>query len=213
MPQLDAHFIVIEEHNCPLYHVEDKIFLTERVVKFAPPRPGCLILFRELTKVLVELIPSASTNFSEYRDTVFTCRGCTGLLKFQLINDSELNCSRKKISDGAKKQGKAEAIIKGTIDYVLPAELLQFFHMHQKTGRLLLEFEGRSARVAFREGSLLAARYGDLELHEAVYAILAEKKGTFQFFPGLHESLRGAGEMGDFMMILMEGLKRIDEEE
>ena len=40
-----------------------------------------------------------------------------------------------------------------------------------------------------------------------------KKKGDFHFIPGLPEALMKAREIGDFMMILMEGLRRMDEGE
>ena len=42
---------------------------------------------------------------------------------------------------------------------------------------------------------------------------MAEKRGHFRFLPGLPSPLKNAREIGDFMMILMEGLKRLDEED
>jgi hypothetical protein len=124
----------------------------------------------------------------------------------------------KPVANVAKKalatiQENSASVISGKIEAIVPAELLQVFHMHQKTGRLILEFGNGSARVTFREGGLLAARFEDLDNQEAVYAILAEKEGTFHFIPGLPDALMKTREIGDFMMILMEGLRRLDENE
>ncbi|PIE60193.1 MAG: hypothetical protein CSA32_00185 [Desulfobulbus propionicus] len=213
MSNFSAHFIIIEERNCPLYSVGEGFSLTDKTVELAPGRSSCLILLRELTGVLVKLIPSAATGFSAYRDTVFTCGGCTGLVKFKLTSSAKQITSDTSKQSQAIEVDNADAIMSGIIEHIMPAELLQFFHMHQKTGRLIFEFSEEKARVAFCDGSLLAARYGELDLHDAVYAILAEKRGRFCFVPGLPESVKGAKEMGDFMMILMEGLRRIDEEE
>lgn len=104
-------------------------------------------------------------------------------------------------------------MVSGRLDVIATAELLQVFHMHQKTGRLILEFENGPARVTFREGGLLAARYGDFDNQEAIYAILAQKEGSFRFIPGLQDALMNTRELGDFMMIIMEGLRRLDEGE
>jgi hypothetical protein len=210
MNTFKAAFEIIHVRSCPLYTQDECFLLTDKAVDLPLGRSSCLILIRELTGLLFTLLPHAATNFSAQRNTVFTCGGCTGLIKFRLTD--------RPVSGHGGKQAAALAensasVISGRIEAILPAELLQVFHMHQKTGRLILEFEHGSARVTFREGGLLAARFEDLDNQEAIYAMLAEKKGTFHFIPGLPEALMKTREIGDFMMILMEGLRRLDEGE
>jgi len=209
MKSFKAVFEIINARNCPLYNQDECFALTERAVELPLARPSCLILVRELTSLLFSLMPHAESDFAEQRETVFTCGGCTGLIKFKLT--SKPLPENKEILSSAKEN--KDAVVSGRIEAIVPAELLQVFHMHQKTGRLIMEFEeGRSARVTFREGGLLAARYDDLDNQEAIYAMLPEKSGSFYFLPGLPEALMQAREIGDFMMILMEGLRRFDEE-
>lgn len=210
MSTFKAVFEIIGERNCPLYVQEELFVLTDKAVELPLGRASCLILVRELTGLLFALIPHLADNFAGQRQTIYTCGGCTGLIKFRLTDkplpqNADPEPGVIKVSDGA--------VISGRIEAIAPAELLQVFHMHQKTGRLILEFAQGSARVTFREGGLLAARYEDLDNQEAIYAMLSEKSGTFSFIPGLPDALMKAREIGDFMMILMEGLRRIDENE
>lgn len=207
MIEFRAQFVIINQRNCPLYNVNDGFILTGQAVEFSLGCPSCLILMRELTGLLVTLIPHIQTDFAEFKETEFTCGGCTGLMKFQLTDKLTLEPVKPKEVDSGG------AVMKGKIDAILPAELLQVFHMHQKTGRLEMNLAGGRARVTFREGGLLAARFEELDNQEAIYAILAEREGNFRFIPGLPESLMQVREIGDFMMILMEGLKRMDEDE
>ncbi|MGD9948794.1 MAG: DUF4388 domain-containing protein [Desulfobulbus sp.] len=210
MNTFKAVFEIIHVRNCPLLYSQEECFaLTDKAVELPLGRSSCLILVRELTGLLFALMPHAASQFTEQRNTVFTCGGCTGLIKFKL-SDKPLP------SNTALLVGRTEnkdAVMSGRIEAIVPAELFQVFHMHQKTGRLILEFEQGSARVTFREGGLLAARFDDLDNQEAIYAMLSEKKGTFYFIPGLPDALMKTREIGDFMMILMEGLRRLDEEE
>lgn len=208
MDAFQAVFAIVDARNCPLYNQGDCFQLTDKALELPPGRLSCLLLVRELTGLLFALMPHMATDFVGQRDAVFTCGGCTGLIKFQLT-DRPFAGSHKKILN--KIGENSESVISGKIEAIVPAELLQVFHMHQKTGRLIMEFDNGSARVTFREGGLLAARFEDLDNQEAVYAILAEKKGTFHFIPGLPEALMTTREIGDFMMILMEGLRRLDE--
>ena len=210
MNTFKASFEIIYVRNCPIYGLAECFILTDKAVEMPLGRSSCLILIRELTGLLFTLLPHVGTQFAEHRDKVFTCGGCTGLIKFKLNEKTDSPHTSRPIET---EPGKGESVMSGHIEAILPAELLQVFHMHQKTGRLVLEFANGAARVTFREGGLLAARYEDLDNQEAVYAILAEKKGTFHFFPGLPDSLMKTREIGDFMMILMEGLRRIDESE
>jgi hypothetical protein len=208
MNTFNAHFEIINTTNCPLYVLGECFLLTDKALELPTGRLSCLILVRELTSLLFSLMPFVATNFAEQRDAVFTCGGCTGFIKFRLTDKAAANTGKRVCSKPQEK-----SVISGNIEAILPAELLQVFHMHQKTGRLIMEFENGSARVTFREGGLLAARFEDLDNQEAIYAMLAEKKGTFHFIPGLPDALLKTRELGDFMMILMEGLRRLDETE
>lgn len=105
-----------------------------------------------------------------------------------------------------------ESCMSGRIDQIPPAELLQIFHMHQKTGVLTLQLPEGEAKVSFREGCIINAKYGSAASEEAIFAMLAEKQGVYRFTTGLSVGEMEAAEIGDFMMLLMEGVKRVDEE-
>jgi len=105
-----------------------------------------------------------------------------------------------------------ESCMSGRIDQIPPAELLQIFHMHQKTGTLSLQLPQGEAKVSFREGCIINATYCSARSEEAIFAMLAEKQGVYRFTTGLSEGEMKAAEIGDFMMLLMEGVKRVDEE-
>ena len=210
MDTFKAPFEIINVRHCPLYSLGDGFLLTDKALELPMGRLSCLILVRELTTLLFSLMPHVATNFAEQRESVFTCGGCTGLIKFRLTDKPVANMGKMA---AARIQEDSESVMNGKIEAIAPAELLQVFHMHQKTGRLIMEFENGSARVTFREGGLLAARFEDLDNQEAVFAMLAEKKGTFRFLPGLPDAMMKTREIGDFMMILMEGLRQLDENE
>ncbi len=197
-----AAFTIVEERNCPIYRRGENLVLTDKAVSLPMGKPACMILIRELTGLLFELLPYVADGFAARKESLFTCGGCTGLIKYRIV---EMPDTR---AEDVEQDG---AVMSGLIEAVSPAELLQIFHMHQKTGKLLLETPGGAARVTFREGALIAARFGELDNQEAIYALLQEREGSFRFIPGLPSSLMQAREIGDFMMILMEGLKRLDE--
>jgi len=45
----------------------------------------------------------------------------------------------------------------------------------------------------------------------AIFAMLKEKDGRYSFTTGLSPEEMKAAEIGDFMMLLMEGIKSVDE--
>jgi hypothetical protein len=94
-----------------------------------------------------------------------------------------------------------------------PSELLQTLNLNHKTGVLTLTLSKGTADLSFREGALIRAKYNKKNGREAFFAILKEKEGRFKFSPGLSKEEMKTAELGDFMWLLMEGMRRIDEED
>ncbi len=344
MKSFKASFQIVEENNCPLYVVDDLFILTEKSVYFPGGKESCLILIRELTQLLFELIGTA-----DEPDLLkqYTCSGCTGLIKFKQIQDQRdgvsivhnallsekeqrlldritrypllqsiptnklsefIPCFRGKIikkgdflirkgelnrylylllsgevqvEDGdvpltrlgegevcgemsyfgdsiagasvkgltetrvlairgddfgrlissssdvqrymaellAKRLSQANAIrtsdfefsMLGHLDEMAPAELFQVFHMHQKTGVLRMGLPGGDAKVVFCDGAIVEGSYSGRDGQDAVFKILQEREGVYNFVAGVSDEEREKPPIGDFMMLLMEGVKRDDE--
>lgn len=75
-----------------------------------------------------------------------------------------------------------------------------------------MKLDAGEAKVCFREGSIIQASYGERESQEAIFSILAENTGYYRFITGLSDIEMDAEEIGDFMALLMEGIRRIDEQ-
>jgi hypothetical protein len=106
---------------------------------------------------------------------------------------------------------KIDSGITGSLTEMPPADLLQAFNITHKTGVLKLEVSRGPAEIFFRDGAIIGAKYGDDLASEAVFEIIKEKQGTFRFSPGLAQEIRDYPEIGEFMWLLMEGLRRADE--
>ncbi len=103
--------------------------------------------------------------------------------------------------------------VTGKISEMIPSELFQIFHMNQKTGILTLQSSESRASVSFRDGEVVKVHFDGKEGQDAFFELLKLKRGRFRFSPGLsldEMELRG---LGNFMPMLMEGLRRIDEDE
>lgn len=223
MTDISVSFRVINARNCPFYEVSDWFDLTDQALQVPAGRPSCLVLVREVTSLLFTLESGAENGFVEERKNLYSCGGCTGLIKFQLEDRPEELV--KKSADSVREAGpdssrvdpareaekKGGSVLSGLLDEISPSELFQFFHMHQKTGKLLLHVPAGVGRVAFREGVIIGAKFEEKENTEAFFALLGEYKGRFSFVAGIPPSLQEVEGIGDFMMLLMEGIKRLDE--
>lgn len=346
-----AHFEIAERINCPLYKKGERMLLTDKTFSCPDGREVCLILVRDMTQLLFSLLTEQAKGEKPVSGKVFSCSGCTGLIKFRqialqedaqpetaekieariqsvmkevhgqvvespflksipadkigevvrkfqevevpeksvIVHQGEPNPNVYLVMDGAfsvenngqkiatlgtgelfgemSYLGSGDAIasiralrhsrvlairaddfsrllststdvqtfmarlladrlqqinaarardfescMSGKIDDVVPAELFQVFHMHQKTGVLVMDLAGGEARVSFREGCIINAEYGAAKNENAIFGMLAEKKGHYRFTTGLSAKEMKAAEIGDFMALLMEGVKRVDEE-
>jgi hypothetical protein len=95
----------------------------------------------------------------------------------------------------------------------IPAEaLFQTLNMNSKTGILTItELIKGTARFSFRQGALIKAKYTDHNGEAAFYEILKERNGRFRFTPGIPPEDFEIPEIGYFMKLLMEGMRRLDE--
>ena len=100
----------------------------------------------------------------------------------------------------------------GNLAEIPPEALFQIFNINQKTGILTItELPKGSARFSFRQGALIKAKYDDIIGEGAFYEILQEPEGRFRFTPGIPTEEFEIPEIGYFMKLLMEGMRRLDE--
>ncbi len=101
----------------------------------------------------------------------------------------------------------------GNLSEIPPEALFQTLNMNNKTGILTITgLKFGTARYSFRQGSLIKARYGEYSGEEAFYEILKEPSGRFRFTPGIPQEDFELPEIGYFMKLLMEGMRRLDEQ-
>ena len=111
---------------------------------------------------------------------------------------------------------RAEELSSGMVGQfadIPPLELCQMINANQKTGRLKLEIGEEKGSLLFNEGELVFAAFNGKEGKEAFYDALAINEGRFKFIHGLGLKEMEFDVIGGFMGMLMEGMKRIDDEE
>ncbi|MCX5869091.1 MAG: DUF4388 domain-containing protein [Deltaproteobacteria bacterium] len=113
-------------------------------------------------------------------------------------------------------QQRAEEFSSGMVGQLAdipPIELLQMINSNHKTGSLKIEAGKSKGRLLFNEGELVYAIFDGKDAQEAFYAVLALKNGRFKFVQGLSPKEMRHKVVGGFMGMLMEGMKRLDDEE
>ena len=104
---------------------------------------------------------------------------------------------------------EAEADFSGDLEKISIGEVVQTIALTKKNGRLVLTFENKRGEVYFREGSVTFAEVERKKGEEAVYRLLAWKKGQFKFDVGAGAKAKNVQKTAE--SLLMEGMRRIDE--
>jgi len=102
--------------------------------------------------------------------------------------------------------------ITGNLSEIPPEALFQTLNVNHKTGILTISNLSKgTARFSFRQGALIKAKYDEHVGDMAFYQILKEHSGHFRFTPGIAQEDFTTPEIGFFMKLLMEGMRRVDE--
>ncbi len=99
----------------------------------------------------------------------------------------------------------------GQLSEMALSEILQTLNLSQKTGVLSLTLTRGSAKMYLKDGNLVKADYNNLKGKAAIFEILKEREGRFNFKPSLPAEEQNAKSMGPLMEILLETSKRMDE--
>lgn len=100
----------------------------------------------------------------------------------------------------------------GQLSDIGSVELCQLINSSQKTGKLQIEYQDERVIAIFNEGELVGIDSGVLIGKEAFYKMLSLEKGRFKFTQGLTTSEKKLDVIGGFMGMLLEGMKKIDDQ-
>ncbi|MDM8535530.1 cyclic nucleotide-binding domain-containing protein [Desulfobacterales bacterium HSG17] len=99
----------------------------------------------------------------------------------------------------------------GNLFEIPPAELFQSLNVNQKSGTVELSFSNKTAIICFKDGELVRAEYDSKLGTEAFFNIIKQTNGRFKFSSELSEKDKKSPALGEFMWLLMEGVRKIDE--
>ena len=100
--------------------------------------------------------------------------------------------------------------MKGRLDLISPAELIQAMNVNCQTGMLLVENADKSMTIYLHDGQIREVQMGDKSGEEAFFEFLSWAKGHFQFEPVRKEQPQKQMQM-DTVGLLLEGMRRVDE--
>ncbi len=205
MVPFSAVFKIVDELNCPLYEKGDLLLLKDNAVTFPECKPACFILIRELTQLLFKLLGKELPDPS----ILHGCGGCTGLIKFKLSTDP---VPAKSNTPSAKENETLKSGMRGNLNTFSTTEVFQALNLSEKSGIVRFEFLTGPGFAVFRDGEFIRASYQKDKGLPAIFAMLAEQEGSFLFEAGLADEDKSRDQLGNFMMILMEGMRKVDEE-
>jgi CRP-like cAMP-binding protein len=119
--------------------------------------------------------------------------------------------TRRLANTNAERAMDLTAGMAGSIAEMPPEEVFQTLHINGKTGVLALKLIRGEAAVYFRTGDIIHARYDGNTGLKAVAGIVSTRTGKFNFFPQLPHEAESMQPLGNFMGILMNALKDMDE--
>jgi CRP-like cAMP-binding protein len=135
------------------------------------------------------------------------------LIKFPILQVFFYRLLVERSQANTMRAGTISSGMTGRLTEINAVELFQLINSSQKTGRVQLVLEDGNALVVFNEGELVASKYQGLVGKEAFFALLAKGEGTFTYTSGLSLEEKELPVIGGFMGLIMEGMRRVDEQE
>lgn len=99
--------------------------------------------------------------------------------------------------------------IRGTLEQVPLADLLQLLAMNRRSGVLGITTSGAAGEVRILDGEVVDALYRRLEGDKALFRLLGAQEGRFAFTPCTPSGARRI--QASTAMLLMEGMRQVDE--
>lgn len=113
-------------------------------------------------------------------------------------------------SNMARSQDLA-AVMAGDLSEMPAEEVMQTMNINQKTGVLNFRMGSTEAKVYFNQGEMIHAEYGRETGKHVIAKICQNRSGKFNFSPKLPPEAEKMEVLGNFMGILMDALKDLDE--
>ncbi len=121
---------------------------------------------------------------------------------------AKINNMMAKLRSETKTEPKAAGVSGSLTEMALP-DIIQIMGAGRKTGRIILEHNGRSCSIDMEDGQVVNASVDDLKGEEAFYRILYWNEGSFTIDPTAEISERMITV--SYESLMLEGYRRMDE--
>ncbi len=121
---------------------------------------------------------------------------------------AKINNMMAKLRSEKKTETKAAGVSGSLSEMALP-DIIQIMGAGRKTGRIILENNGKSCSIDMEDGQVVNASLDDLKGEEAFYQILYWNEGTFTIDPTAEISERMITV--SYESLMLEGYRRMDE--
>lgn len=111
-----------------------------------------------------------------------------------------------KIQELVSREDRA---LEGNLKMMSLASIVQINCEERNQAQLILNYQGRSGSIFFKDGEMIHAETGVKTGEEAVYELLEWEDGSFQLKMGIEPSLRTIDT--PWSGVILEGMRRIDE--
>ncbi|MCI5132864.1 MAG: DUF4388 domain-containing protein [Candidatus Electrothrix sp. EH2] len=127
--------------------------------------------------------------------------------------EGDINVRVRRAQENTMRAGNISSGMSGELTDINSVELFQLINSGGKTGKVQFIFDDYPAVTFFNEGEIVFCEYGESEGKEAIFSLLAKQKGSFTYVKGLSGEEKKLPVLGGFMGLVMEGLRRLDEEQ
>lgn len=104
---------------------------------------------------------------------------------------------------------REDRALEGNLRMMSLSSIVQINCEERNQAQLILNFQGQTGTIFFRDGEMIHAEAGGVTGEEAVYELLGWEDGSFQLKMGAEPSLRTIDT--PWSGIILEGMRRIDE--
>ena len=111
----------------------------------------------------------------------------------------------------ALRSGNITSGMTGKLTEINAVDLFQLISSKRKTGAVHLSLKQGKAVIFFKKGEIVYARFQKHRQKEAVYALLGAKDGHFSYTRGIPKELEKSPPLGEFKVLMLEGMQRIDQ--
>jgi hypothetical protein len=169
-------------------------------------------IFGEMSLLSGEPVSNSIHTTEDTRVAMLSVKNFRNVLKsYQILQLFILKMLVDRAQTIALRSGNISSGMTGKLADIPPGDLLHMINAARKTGAIHMSLKKGRAVVFFKEGQIVFARFQQHRQKEAVYALLREKNGHFNFTRGIPKELENSPPIGEFTAMMIEGRQRSNE--